>query len=259
LSNLYALANMEFDNVVQNDATAVSGHLVVVSGLGTAAENIAYYHGVALTDFGLSGCETGSAVEIWAPIQSECSLGTDNDEIDQTMYLPRVFINSIEWTYTAGAMATENYGGETDFKMWLVNDGRFVSNEEFVYGSSGEVDANNGTTGSSGYRVPTSSDRVYLGLDENATTQQYVARRSNGQLAFLRFDSLGAPAVRYYNASTRTSFEVPVLEDTGGATGTAVAGSYVYHAGDRTSPDGTNALLDPTDLASNVNFLNGDV
>ncbi|KKL68358.1 hypothetical protein LCGC14_2125800, partial [marine sediment metagenome] len=100
LSNLYHLANLEFDEVVNTSASGTNGHLTVLSGIGDSAVNIAYYHGVALTDFGLSGCETGSAVEIWAPIQSECSLGTDNDEIDQTMYLPRVFVNSIEWTYS---------------------------------------------------------------------------------------------------------------------------------------------------------------
>jgi len=133
LSNLYHLSNIEFDGVANVGATSVSGHLTVVSGLGDDAVNIAFYHGIALTDFGLSGCETGSAVEIWAPIQDECSLGTSNDDVTQTMYLPRVFVNSIEWTYTAGANAAENYGAETDAKIWFVNDGRFISNEEYVY------------------------------------------------------------------------------------------------------------------------------
>ena len=31
----------------------VSGHLTVVSGIGDAASNIAFYHGVTLTDFDL--------------------------------------------------------------------------------------------------------------------------------------------------------------------------------------------------------------
>jgi hypothetical protein len=246
LSNLYALSNIEFDDVVNHDATSVSGHLTVVTGIGDAATNNVFYHGIALSDFGLSGCETGSAVEIWAPIQAECALGTDNDDIDQSMYLPRVFINSIEWTYSAGANAAENYGGETDAKFWFVNDGKFISHEEFVLTTSGFLgldergDSNTGVTGGTGFRVPTSVTTYFLGLDE--TEGELVSTRSTGQLAFLRFDTLGNPAVRYFNRSTKTSTEIPV---TAGVS--AVAGSYAYDSGD-------NSLKDPTDLLTNVDF-----
>ncbi len=245
LSNLYHLSNLEFDDVVNHDATSVSGHLTVVSGIGSAATNIAFYHGVTLTDFGLSGCETGSSVEIWAPIQSECSLGTANDEIDQTMYLPRVFINSLEFTYTAGANAAENYGGETDSKFWFVNDGRFISNEEFVYTDAGDLtdpDANDGVSGGTGFRTDVSNASVFLGLDEGASPAQLVSTRSTGQLAFLRFDALGNPAVRYYNSSTKISTEIAVEEGT-----SAAAGNYVYNPAD-------NELFDPTDLTTNADF-----
>jgi len=245
LSNLYHLTNIEFDNVVTADAISSNGHLTVVSGIGSSATNIAYYHGVTLTDFGLSGCETGSSVEIWAPIQSECSLGTANDEIDQTMYLPRVFINSLEFTYTAGANAAENYGGETDSKFWFVNDGRFVSNEEFVYTAAGDlttVDPNDGVTGGSGFATDVTNATVFIGLDEGATPAQLVSIRSTGQLAFLRFDALGNPAVRYFNASTKTSIEIAVEAGTA-----AVAGAYAYNSA-------TNELFDPTDLTSNADF-----
>lgn len=243
LSNLYHLSNIEFDGVTNVGATSVSGHLTVVSGLGDDAVNIAYYHGIALTDFGLSGCETGSAVDIWAPIQDECSLGTDNDDIDQTMFLPRVFINSIEWTYTAGANATENFGGETDAKFWFVNDGRFISSEEYVYTSTApEGDANTGVTGGTGFKIDTADTSVFLGLDEGATPAQEVSVRSTGQLAFLRFTLLGAPAVRYFNKSTATAIEIPVIAGT-----SATAGSYVYDSTD-------NQLYEPTDLTSNTEF-----
>jgi hypothetical protein len=243
LSNLYHLANLEFDEVVNQSATSANGHLTVLSGIGDAATNIAYYHGVALTDFGLSGCETGSAVEIWAPIQSECSLGTSNDEIDQTMYLPRVFVNSIEWTYSAGANAAENFGAETDSKFWFTNDGRFISNEEFVFHTAPGADANTGVTGGTGFQVDASSTSVFLGLDENAGTAQLVSTRSTGQLAFLRFDAFGTPSVRYYNASTKTSFEVPVEAGTA-----AAAGAFVYNSA-------TNELFDPSDFTSNPELL----
>jgi hypothetical protein len=152
LSNLYAIANIEQDDVLNHNATSVSGHLTVVSGLGDSATEIAYYHGVSLTDFGLSGA-CGSAIDVWAPIQNECVIGTTTATLDQTMFLPRVFINSIEWSYSAGANATENFGGETDAKFWFVNDGKFISNEEFVYtaGVAESADANNGTTGGTGF------------------------------------------------------------------------------------------------------------
>jgi len=245
LSNLYALANLEQDDVLVHDATSVSGHLTVVSGLGDAATNIAFYHGVALTDFGLSAVCGNSSVEIWAPIQNECSLGTANDDVDQTMFLPRVFINSIEWTYSAGANAAENFGGETDAKFWFVNDGRFVSNEEFVYTADANLthpDPNDGTTGGSGFRINTSESTVHLGLDEAASTAEEVSVRSTGQLAFLRFDQFGAPAVRYFNRSTGGATEIPIVEGT-----TAVAGAYTYNPAD-------NSITDPTDLTTNVDF-----
>ena len=244
LSNLYHLANLEFDDVVNHSATSVSGHLTVLSGLGDDAVNIAFYHGVALTDFGLSGCETGSAVEIYAPIQSECSLGTANDDIDQTMYLPRVFVNSVEWTYSAGANASENFGAETDAKFWFTNDGRFISNEEFVYTTSApETDPNTGVTGGTGFKVDASETSVFLGLDENAATPELVSTRSTGQLAFLRFDTFGTPSVRYYNKSTRTSVEIAIRAGT-----VAEAGAYVYNSA-------TNEIMEPTDLTSNPLLL----
>lgn len=241
LSNLYHLANLEFDEVANQSATSANGHLTVLSGIGDAATNIAYYHGVALTDFGLSGCETGSAVEIWAPIQSECSLGTSNDEIDQTMYLPRVFVNSIEWTYSAGANAAENFGAETDSKFWFTNDGRFISNEEFVFHTSPGADANTGVTGGTGFQVDATATSVFLGLDEDSSQQ--VSTRSTGQLAFLRFDAFGTPSVRYYNSSTKTSFEVPVEAGTA-----ATTGSFVYNSA-------TNELFEPSDFTSNAELL----
>jgi hypothetical protein len=247
LSNLYALANLEQDNVLVHDATSVSGHITVVSGLGESAVNIAYYHGVTLTDFGLAEVCGNSSVEIWAPIQNECDIGTDSNNIDQTMYLPRVFVNSIEWTYTAGANASENFGAETDAKFWFVNDGKFISNEEFVYtgeANGTDPDPNTGTTGGTGFKINTSETTVYLGLDEIATTgAQLVSTRSTGQLAFLRFDAFGTPSVRYFNTSGGTATEIPVQAGT-----TAVAGAYVYNSAD-------NSLLDPTDLTTNADLL----
>lgn len=162
------------------------------------------------------------------------------------MYLPRVFINSIEWTYSAGANATENFGAETDAKFWFVNDGKFISQEEFVYTSAGagvDPDANDGTTGGTGFRIDTSETSVFLGLDQNATPAELVSTRSTGQLAFLRFDATGLPAVRYYNASADEAFEVAVEPGT-----SATTGVYVYNSA-------TNELFEPTDLTINADLL----
>ncbi len=252
LSNLYALANVEQDDVLihsagveGDDAATVSGHLVSVSGLTASAPKIAFYHGISLSDFGLSAVCGNSSVEIWAPIQNECDLGTDADNLDQTMFLPRVFINSLEWTYSAGANAAENFGGETDAKFWFVNDGKFISNEEFVYGTTpdgSEGDANTGTTGGTGFTIASGTTSVFLGLDEGVATPELVSVRSTGQLAFLRFDGVGNPSVRYFNASEGTTSEIAVEAGT-----VATAGAYVYN-------NVTNELFDPTDLTSNADF-----
>ncbi len=249
ISNLYALANLEQDNVLDLNATSVSGHLTVVSGQGDAAVNVAFYHGIALTDFGLSGDCGVSNVDIWAPVQSECDLGTESDNIDQTMYLPRVFVNSLEWTYSSGANAAENYGGETDAKFWFVNDGKFISHEEFVYteGATGDGDPNTGTTGGTGARIINTTTEVFLGLDQAATTGvELVTSRSNGQLGFLRFSPLGLPAVRFYNASAGSSQDIPIEVGT-----VQINGSYVYI-------EATNALLDPLDMDTNADLLGDD-
>lgn len=246
LSNIYALANLEQDNVLSVDATSVSGHLTAVSGTGASATNQAYYHGVTLSDFGLSGACGTSNVEVWAPVQSECSLGTDSDTLDQTMFLPRVFVNSVEWTYTAGANASENYGGETDAKFWFVNDGKYISHEEFVYtgGASGsDNDHNTGVTGGTGYRVGAAETSYFLGLDEAATTAELVSTRSTGQLAFLRFDAAGNPAVRYYNQSDGSVVDIAVQAGT-----SATTGAYVYNSA-------TNELFEPSDLETNSDLL----
>ena len=162
------------------------------------------------------------------------------------MYLPRVFVNSVEWAYSAGANATENYGAETDAKFWFVNDGRFVSSEEFVYTSAAtgvDPDPNNGTTGGTGFKINTAVTSVFLGLDQGAATPELVSTRSTGQLAFLRFDGFGNPAVRYYNDSSGETTEIAV--QTGAV---ATAGAYVYSSA-------TNTLFDPTDLTTNTDLL----
>jgi hypothetical protein len=104
-------------------ATAGNGTLTAVSG----TSNISYYHGVGLSYYGVSGAE----FDLWAPVQSESALGTANDAIDQSLFMSRCFATGITTNYTVGGEATENFTAETDNKTWFLNDGRFISQEQW--------------------------------------------------------------------------------------------------------------------------------
>lgn len=183
------------------DATATVDNANLVSG-GTT-----YLHGVSLADFAVV-CGNLSGVTLWAPVQDECSIGTLANNIDQTLFLDAVFVNSLEFSYTTGANATENYGAETDNKMWLLNDGRFVNYEATVSGSLGPIDAAMITAG-----------QVTLSLADTAT----VAELSSG-IGFLRKTDDGVAGVTYYNNTSGDVTNIAIV------TGTAAAAdTYVYH------------------------------
>jgi hypothetical protein len=175
--------------------TATSTNANLVSGEST------YLHGVALADFAVT-CGNLTGVTLWAPVQDECSIGTLTNNIDQTLFLDEVYINSLEYSYTTGANATENYGAETDNKMWLLNDGRFVNFEEFVLTST---DISNG----------------YVELD--LADDKAIAVLSSG-LGFLRKDVDGDPAVTHYDVSATTAENIAIVTGSGVA-----AATYVYH------------------------------
>ena len=172
------------------DATAddTVGNLAVVSGT-QFVETGTYMHGVALADFAIV-CGTLPGVSLWAPVQDECSLGTLANNIDQTLYMDELFVNSLEFSYTTGANATENYGAETDNKMWLLNDGKFVSWDSFTL---------DGTDVSNGY------------VDLSLATAQVIVTLSTGAIGFLRKDSNGSSAVSWYDAGTDTMTNVEVI------------------------------------------------
>ena len=175
--------------------TATSSNANLVSGEST------YLHGVALADFAVT-CGNLTGVTLWAPVQDECSIGTLSNNIDQTLFLDEVYINSLEYSYTTGANATENYGAETDNKMWLLNDGRFVNFEEFILDAT---DISNG----------------YVELD--LADDKDIPSLSSG-LGFLRKDVDGDPAVTHYDVSATTAENIAVVAGTGAAVAT-----YVYH------------------------------
>lgn len=117
-----ALASVDTTNF-NITANGANGTLTSVSGV----TNINYYHGVGLSYYGVTGAE----FDLWAPVQSESALGTANDTIDQSLFMSRCFATGITANYTVGGEATENYTAETDNKTWFLNDGRFISQEQW--------------------------------------------------------------------------------------------------------------------------------
>ncbi|GAG39177.1 unnamed protein product, partial [marine sediment metagenome] len=86
-----------------------NANLVVVSGTDLT-EVGPYLHGACLADFAIV-CGNLPGVSLWAPVQDECDLGSTalTTDIDQTLFMDEVFVNSLEFGYTTGANATENY------------------------------------------------------------------------------------------------------------------------------------------------------
>jgi hypothetical protein len=198
-------------------ADADNANLVVVSGTDYT-ETSDFLHGVSLADFAVV-CGNLPGVTLWAPVQDECSLGTLADNIDQCLFLDELFVNSLEFGYTTGANATENYGAECDNKMWLLNAGRFVNFEDFAGAEFAAGD----------------SDMVDLTL----ASGNNVATLTGG-IGFLRKDYNGAPAVTVYDVSENevTNYEI----EAGDA---AVVGKFRYSA---SGPDPFHRVLKPTDL-----------
>jgi hypothetical protein len=184
------------------DATASGSNANLVSGS-------TYLHGVSVADFAVT-CGNLTGITMWAPVQAECDLGTLANNIDQTLFLDEVYINSLEFSYTTGANATENYAAETDNKMWLLNDGAYVNYFETTL------------SGSSPY-----IDLVSLGFDNTST----IPTLSTGNLAFLRKASNGAPAITWYDDTENEMMNVEIEAGVAAATTTFVfdaATSRIY-------------------------------
>jgi len=183
------------------NATAIvsNANLAVVNSSLTPTG--VYLHGACVPDFAIS-CGALPGVTLWAPVQEECSTGTLANNIDQTLFLDKVFVNSLAFSYSSGANATENYGMETDNKMWLLNDGRFVNFDTFT------VDA---PTLANGY--------VDLTLAASAS----IAVLTSG-IGFLRKDMNGAPAVTWFSSADTSMTNIKVVV---GAT--AAVDTFIYH------------------------------
>lgn len=181
-------------------ATNANANLAVVSG--TQLAEVSYLHGASLADFAVT-CGNLPGVSLWAPVQDECALGTLDNSIDQTLFMDEVYVNSLEFSYTTGANATENYGAETDNKMWLLNDGRFVSYEDHAV-TTGEL--------ATGY------------WDMELASAGTVTDLSVG-LGFLRKDTAGNPSVTWHDSTNDEMVNVEVV-----AGSSAVNDKFVYNA-----------------------------
>jgi len=154
-----------------SSATDGNANLTVDSGTGV---EVSYYHGVALSDYGLDTAK----INIWAPIQTESSMGTSDDNIDQTLFLRDCYVNNLEMSYGTGANGTENYSLETDNKLWLLNDGRFVNQEEWDFTQA--------------------SGTVELSLEDGVDT---IPTLSDQKLGFLTRDGEGEPGIAIWDAT----------------------------------------------------------
>lgn len=197
------------------DASATNSNANLATVDSSLAE-LYYHHGACLADFAIT-CGNLAGVSLWAPVQSECDLGTLADNIDQTLFMDEVYVNSLEFGYTTGANATENYGAETDQKMWLLNDGRFVNYEgftDYTTFSGGSVTLASGVT---------------------------IAEFSDGSLGFLKTDAQGARGVTYYDDADGEMTNWATVTGT-----SAVANTFVYD-------EAADLLYLPTSITPAVN------
>lgn len=185
VDTIATLAGIDKTTFSGTASNAVS-NLASVSG----TTDIAWYYGVALSHFG-----AGTKFDLWAPVQSESAFGTASDAIDQTMYLPDCYVNSLEVSYRTGDNATENYGAVTDTKYWFLNGGRFVSQEEW----DGPIVAGSVTLG------------LAAGSEEVATlsdaTPAFLYTTDTGDRALLHIDSSGTETTYKVNTTAATASE----------------------------------------------------
>jgi len=205
------------------DAINTNANLAVVSGT-QFTETETYLHGACLADFAIT-CGNLPGVAMWSPIQSECDMGTLSNNIDQTMFMDDVYVNRVEFNYSTGAEATENYTGETDNKMWLLNSAKFVNYQKW------ELDGTEGT-----YVTITTDGGV-------------IATLSDGSLGFMRTSEDGYRGVVHYDVTT--DVDVPTATVWRVDEGTASDADYfVYNPA-------TQYLYFPT--GSNFTLTSGNV
>lgn len=197
VNGMAILAGMNPDRM--NGAPTSSGAYLRTNSTCTGS-GTRYYHGLALADYTM--CD---GVKIVAPVQNEAALGTSDDDIQMTLYMDKVYVNSITLTYNVGANATENYAAETDNKRWLVNGAKFVTTEEWVIASPSNSQALNVGL-AAGKSIPELSDckRAFLAFTERGVEGVEVRTKSERQGTVYPVAAAAAAATFGYDDSTRT-------------------------------------------------------
>lgn len=246
-------SNGDLDDATFSGLPAASGtgiaNLVVKETLGGAA--LGYLHGCQLIDFARE-CGVSKGVDIASPIQAECKLGSADNEIEFTKFVKDVFINNIEMNYRSDDTSAENYAGETEQKQWFLNNARFLSWEEWHVGNlSGQVPA----------ATMASKADLVLSLE----TPNVVATLSNRNLAFLKKDEAGRPAVLFTfvkggGLTLGESKAVPVFSKNE-CIPTSLLEYFLYDSTDNTLEiyqNGSAATLGDLLPAARSAFINGD-
>jgi len=145
--------------------------------------------------------------------------------------MDEVYVNSLEFSYTTGANATENYAAETDQKMWLLNDGRFINYEDWT-----------GDAWGGGFKVLSIQSGPYD-----------VVTLSDGTLGFLRTDTNGARAVTVFDVSEDVATNYEVIAWTGAADATR----FVYNVADNNLYKPTGLVIDAADTVAAVYAADG--
>lgn len=224
-------------------------NIVIKSSIGGTAQR--YYHGVQLIDFGRE-CGLSKGVDIYSPIQAECSLGTTNSDIEATKYLSDVFINNLTLNYQSQGISTENYAGETEQKVWLLNEARFVTWEEWHIG-----------VGSLQIPAATFAAKTYLQLALPLVNS--VATLEKGNLAFLKTNEVGRPSLlvsfaRGGGLTVGESKFVPIFDSASCIPSNALEYFIYTAATNRLSyySNGLSASLSSILPAGRSAFINGD-
>lgn len=200
-----ALAGLDLSDI---DVTADNTNANLVVSSGTTP--LDYLHGVRLLDFATSACDGLPGFDLWVPIQDECSIGTADNTLDMTQYLPACFVNSIDLNYSVGASATENYAAETDAKLWLLNDGKHVTYERVTVQAAEQshVLSIEGVAGELG--VPTLSDGTlgFLKIDDDGNRAVVLRKNDVGEIYRLKVVAgvAAAASTFVYNVATNTLF-----------------------------------------------------
>lgn len=243
------------------DAVTFSG-MPAASGTGKAnivikdapgGSSLAYVHGVQLIDFGRE-CGVAKGVDIWSPIQAECSLGSANDEIEFTKLLRDVFINNLTLTYSTTDMATEDYAGETEQKQWFLNSARFLSWEEWRIGSNAAA-----------YEIVAATFAAKTELQLSLASPLVVPKLEDKTVGFLKRDLAGRPAVLFTfvkggGLDIGESKAVPVFDLTD-CVPTNVTEYFLYDSSDNTLAyyeNGANVALSNVLPSGRGAFQNGD-